>query len=40
MTTHDEKVFMETVDEAYNEVKKDHPELTVGFIFFGLKFLG
>ena len=28
---------MEVFDEAYEEVKKDYPFLTVGFIFFGLK---
>ena len=34
---HDEKVFMEAFDEVYEEVRKEHPEFTAGFIFFGLK---
>jgi hypothetical protein len=28
---------MEAFDEVYNEVKKDHPNFSAGFIFFGLK---
>jgi len=31
-------MFMDAFDEVYNEVKKEHPHFTVGFIFFGLKF--
>ena len=34
-----EKKFMELTDEAYEAVKKDHPELTIGYVFFGLKFI-
>ena len=34
---HDEKVFMDTVDEVLAEVNKLFPRLTIGFIFFGLK---
>jgi hypothetical protein len=30
-------MYMDAFDEVYNEVKKDHPDFTVGFIFFGLK---
>lgn len=32
-------MFMDAFDEAFDIVKKEHPVLTVGFIFFGLKFL-
>ena len=28
---------MEAFDEVYAEVKKQYPDFTVGFIFFGLK---
>lgn len=37
--THSQKKFAQLFDEAYEIVKKDHPNLTVGFIFFGLKAL-
>ena len=30
-------MFAKAFDEVYNEVAKDHPKFTVGFIFFGLK---
>ena len=30
-------MFAKAFDEVYNEVVKDHPKFTVGFIFFGLK---
>lgn len=30
---------MEAFDEVYNEVKKDNPKFSSGFIFFGLKAL-
>lgn len=34
---HDEKMYMDAFDEVYEEVRKDHPEFTAGFVFFGLK---
>ena len=34
---HDEGVFMQSFDEVYFEVQKEHPYFTSGFIFFGLK---
>lgn len=34
---HDEKMYLDAFDEVYNEVIKDHPNFSVGFIFFGLK---
>jgi len=30
---------MQAFDEVYNELKKEYPNFTVGFIFFGLKML-
>jgi hypothetical protein len=36
---HPERKFTEAVDEVYNEVKKEHTQFSVGFIFFGLKML-
>ena len=30
-------MFPKAFDEVYNEVVKDHPNFTVGFVFFGLK---
>ncbi len=35
--THDESSYCRVFDEAFAEVVKDHPDLSVGFIFFGLK---
>jgi hypothetical protein len=34
---HSEAMFTQAFDEVYNEVKKNHPDFTVGFVFFGLK---
>ena len=36
---YDEEEYGKAFDEAFERVKKDHPTLTVGFIFFGLKAL-
>ena len=30
---------MELMDEAYESVKKDHPDFSLGVVFFGLKFI-
>ena len=35
---HGQRKFMETVDEAYERVRKDHPDFSLGVIFVGLKF--
>lgn len=29
---------MDAFDEVYEEVRKEHPNFTAGFVFFGLKF--
>jgi len=34
---HDEKMFMQAFDEEFNEVKKEYPNFSAGFVFFGLK---
>jgi len=34
---HDEKMFMDAFDEVYNEVRKENPTFSAGFVFFGLK---
>jgi hypothetical protein len=34
---HDERMFVRLFDEVYEKVKKEHPGLTVGFIFCGRK---
>lgn len=28
---------MDAIDEVYEEVRKEYPNFTVGFIFFGMK---
>lgn len=38
LKTHSEEAFLRAVDEVYEEVRRDHPNFTVGFVFFGLKF--
>lgn len=35
--THPQSKFTEAFDEVYDEVTKEHPGFTVGFVFFGLK---
>lgn len=37
MKNHHESKFTEAFDEVYDEVTKEHPGFTVGFVFFGLK---
>ena len=39
MKKHGVEKFVELVEEAYESVKKDYPELTYCFVLFGLKFL-
>lgn len=34
---HDEKMFMQAFDEEFNQVKKEYPNFSAGFVFFGLK---
>jgi hypothetical protein len=33
---HDESSFTQCFEQVYEEVRKEYPYLTVGFIFFGL----
>lgn len=35
--THEERKYIETFDEAFEEAKKECPTLTAGVIWFGLK---
>jgi hypothetical protein len=35
--THDERKYIDTFDEAFEEAKKECPTLTAGVIWFGLK---
>ena len=35
---HDEKMYMDAFDEVYDEVRKENPNFTAAFVFFGLKF--
>lgn len=30
-------MFMDAFDEIYSEIRKEHVNFTVGFVFFGLK---
>ncbi len=37
MKEHDEAMYMQVIDEVYEEVRKEYPDFSVGFIFFGFK---
>jgi hypothetical protein len=34
---HGDSSYSRVFDEAFSAVAKDHPDLSVGFIFFGLR---
>jgi hypothetical protein len=35
--THGDESYSRVFDQAFAAVAKDHPDISVGFIFFGLK---
>jgi hypothetical protein len=37
LKAHGDSSYSRVFDEAFTAVAKDHPDISVGFIFFGLK---